>query len=287
MTRESGPDAAAQTLPECLGLAGGGVISLVGAGGKTTLMFALAHLLSAAGEPVLTTTTTKIFIPEPEQSPQLVLGETLDHLKASLDTKRRQYAHITAAKGVAPDGRKLIGLDPSWVDHLHCEKIFRWIVVEADGAAGRPLKAPAPHEPVLPASSRWDVAVAGLESVGSPLQGDRVFRAERFSELTGLHAGMQVMPEHIAELVCHPEGLFRHTPEHAARILFLNKAENASRKAAALSIASEITAKDTCPIDRLVVGSVQRGWHQVLLPAARAVFGREKSPSPVITVRKT
>ena len=55
------------SLGQALMLGDGGVISLVGAGGKTSLMFKLAHELSKTGEPVLTTTTTKIFEPGPDQ----------------------------------------------------------------------------------------------------------------------------------------------------------------------------------------------------------------------------
>ena len=56
------------SLRQALLLGEGGVISLVGAGGKTSLMFRLAHELSLTGDSVLTTTTTKIYVPEPVQS---------------------------------------------------------------------------------------------------------------------------------------------------------------------------------------------------------------------------
>ena len=45
------------------------VISLVGAGGKTTLMFALSRELSLHKEVVITTTTTKIFPPSTHDPP--------------------------------------------------------------------------------------------------------------------------------------------------------------------------------------------------------------------------
>ncbi|MCF8109113.1 MAG: hypothetical protein K9J81_08985, partial [Desulfohalobiaceae bacterium] len=40
-----------------------GIISLVGAGGKTSLMFQLAREIAARKQRVLTTTTTRIFSP--------------------------------------------------------------------------------------------------------------------------------------------------------------------------------------------------------------------------------
>ncbi|MCD4678214.1 MAG: hypothetical protein K8S18_19810, partial [Desulfobacula sp.] len=60
------------TLIDNLQLNRRGVISLIGAGGKTSLMFCLAKELENSGKTVLTTTTTKIFMPTPDQSPVTV-----------------------------------------------------------------------------------------------------------------------------------------------------------------------------------------------------------------------
>gem|GEM_PF-5985489 len=62
------------SLQKALDLEGGGVVSLVGAGGKTSLMFRLAKEFSDAGESVLSTTTTKIMMPDRHQSPQIILA---------------------------------------------------------------------------------------------------------------------------------------------------------------------------------------------------------------------
>ena len=61
------------TLKEAFAIHHGEVISLVGGGGKTTLMFALAQELASVGELVITTTTAKIFEPLPSQTPQLLV----------------------------------------------------------------------------------------------------------------------------------------------------------------------------------------------------------------------
>jgi len=51
----------ANSLKEAFSIRKGEVISLVGAGGKSSLMQALADELAATGGTVITTTTTKIF----------------------------------------------------------------------------------------------------------------------------------------------------------------------------------------------------------------------------------
>ena len=62
------------SLREGLQLSTGGVVCFVGAGGKTSLMFRLARELSAGGDSVLTTTTTKIQMLTPVQSEEVVIS---------------------------------------------------------------------------------------------------------------------------------------------------------------------------------------------------------------------
>ncbi|MGD8444111.1 MAG: hypothetical protein PVI94_11495, partial [Desulfobacterales bacterium] len=68
------------SLREGLMLEGGGVVSLVGGGGKTTLMFKLARELSMTGESVLTTTTTKIFEPSLDQAGGVILSDSVTNI---------------------------------------------------------------------------------------------------------------------------------------------------------------------------------------------------------------
>jgi len=58
--KRAGEDPEKISLYHALLLENGGVITIVGAGGKTSMMFQLAKVLSSAGDTVLTTTTTKI-----------------------------------------------------------------------------------------------------------------------------------------------------------------------------------------------------------------------------------
>ena len=113
----------------------GGVISLVGAGGKTTLMFRMARELSAAAETVLTTTTTRICRPEAAQSAHVVVAARPSAALPALARSLRQARHVTAAAGCIPEGDKLAGYPPESVDAFRAAGLFRWILVEADGAA--------------------------------------------------------------------------------------------------------------------------------------------------------
>jgi len=243
-------------LRKALMLDAGGVISLVGAGGKTSLMFRLAQELSAEGETVLTTTTTRIFMPEEGQCRCVILADTAEKILERAAPKLNEHRHLTAAAGLSADPGKLAGLTPDTVDLLRASQLFDWIIVEADGAAGRPLKAPAEHEPVIPSSSGWLVGVVGLRALGKPLTDQWVFRAEMFSRITGLAPGTAVTEEAIAAALVHERGALKGAPGECRCLAFLNQADEPGAKAAGLRIADLLQRMGVTKIQRAIIGQV-------------------------------
>jgi len=232
------------------------VVGLVGAGGKTTLMFRLARELAEAGEKVLTTTTTKILSPTEEKSANIVVSADIGDVVKKAGKCSAEYPHVTAARGnLAPEG-KLTGFEPSEIEQVREAGLFRWILVEADGAAGRPLKAPADYEPVVAACCSLVVGVVGLDGMGRPLDERYVFRPEIFSRISGLPLGSPVTEESIARVIEHPEGLFKGCPAGARRVLLLNKAEGAGTRRAGQKIASILLESGRRGIEKVLIGSV-------------------------------
>ena len=248
-------------LCDTLQLRGGGVVSLVGAGGKTTLMFQLARELSVDGHSVLTTTTTKIIKPAPDQSSKIVIAENLPLLLEKFGVSIPGGLHMTAASGELAEQNKLIGYPPQVIDAVQKSCLFQWILVEADGGRQRPLKVPAAHEPVIPGSSSWVVAMVGLDAIGKPLDDQHVFRSQDYSRITGLPAGSPVTAESVVRAVLAPDGILKGFPPEAKRILFLNKAESRERRAAGREIASSLLERSGGGgvIHRVIVGSLLPG----------------------------
>ena len=244
-------------LRQALMLAGHGVISLVGSGGKTSLMFRLAHELFLAGESVLTTTTTKIFEPKPEQSSCLIVSDkiedALDQAAALID----EHRHITMAYDKIPGQGKLVGFAPEIIDTIRQSRLFKWIVVEADGAKGRPLKAPAAHEPVVPTCTSHLVGLVGLSGVGKALDDQWVFRPERFAELSDLSPGSNITEESVVTVLTHENGIFRNMPGNAARIVFLNQADTPRNVAKAEHLAHLLGQSNERGINRVVIGQTK------------------------------
>ena len=89
---------------------------------------------------------------------------------------------------------------------------WAFVLVEADGAKHRSIKAPGDHEPVVPPSTGAVIGVVGLDCLGRPMDGATVHRPERFHAVTGCPMGAPIRLAHIATLVRAPEGLFKGAP---------------------------------------------------------------------------
>ena len=243
-------------LIRALGLERAGLISLCGAGGKTTLMFSLAREFVAAGERVLVTTTTKIARDEADGWPSFAAAtqeQVLENARRLLPEAGRAGA-VIAYSGVGGDGYRLVGFAPEVVDAIARSTEIDRILVEADGSARKPLKAPAAHEPVVPSATDALVIVAGLNGLGAPLLEENLFRAEIWARLSGLALGSPITAESLAQCVAHADGLARGCPANASRMLFLNRADTPERRAEAKRIANFLGAAHGNVVERVVIG---------------------------------
>lgn len=245
-------------LIQALGLQHSRLISLCGAGGKTTLMFTLAREFIAAGERVLVTTTTKIARDEADGWLSLAAAnaeQVIESANALLpETGRERSGAVIAYSRVGADGHRLAGFAPELVDEVAGTGRFDRILVEADGSARKPLKAPAAHEPVIPSATDALLIVAGINGLGLPLSEENLFRAEIWSRLSGLALGSPISAESLARCVAHPEGLARGCPAHARRTLFLNQADTPERKTEAKRVAECLALSPGNRVETVVIG---------------------------------
>lgn len=250
-----------QRYSEALELERGDLVSLVGAGGKTSLLEALASEQAAGGQAVLATTTTHIFRP----SGEVLLEPHEQWLPERVASRLSPGRCLTVAAGSATaDGRaKLKGLTPQSVDWLWEEAVAPIILAEADGARRLPLKAPRAHEPVVPLATTVLVGVLGLSALGRPADEEHILAASEFCALTNAAPGQPVEPEHLAALAVHPKGLFKKAPPRARRVLLLNQGELPGAAQAARRVADLVSEAD--PSLKVLLTSLRRGECEVLL----------------------
>jgi len=173
-------------------------VAFVGGGGKSNAMFRLGRELAAAGRRVLLTTTTRIFAAQIAQAPAHVIfdprQQTLTGLLPALEEAVARRGQVLLIGAADAESGKAFGLGPEVVDALTRSGRFDVVLNEADGSRMRPFKAPAPHEPVIPATTTLVVPVVGLDVLGRPLTDEHAHRAARIAELAGVPLAAPVTP---------------------------------------------------------------------------------------------
>ena len=203
---------------------GRGVTALIGGGGKTTLLYTLTEELRKKGTVLLCTST---HIMRPTQYEVLERASEAE-VSAALS------AHGAVCVGGASAGGEL------------CE-LADYVLVEADGSRRLPLKAHAPHEPVIPANAQRVVLVVGADGFGKPIR-DVCHRSERYAALCGVSENALVTPELEATLIL-AEGLGDR--------VYINKVETAEDYDRAAALANRLT----CPV---TAGSLHKGVYLCL-----------------------
>ena len=187
----------------------GHVISLVGGGGKTTLMYNLAAHCARKGWRVLAATTTHIMQPP--------------------------------SGGWAQTDAELFRLWKSGSYAAAQAQLERWmtladiVLIEADGAKRMPCKAPAAHEPVLLPQCDTVLAVAGLSALKHPLR-EVCFRAELAAELLCVPQDAQLTPELLAKLLASEAGGRKAVGDRSFYVV-LNQADTKEQAALARQVA--------------------------------------------------
>ena len=232
-------------------------IAIVGGGGKTSLCFALAEELMQTGTRVITSTTTKVLYREANRAPCVVFCPSGSAFHEDVKEGLRRDGHVFVAQRLLESG-KVEGVTRTMADALFLDQQVDHVIVEADGAAGKPVKAPAAHEPVIPSSVTMVIAVIGLEAMGRPLDSEIVFRPELFREITGLEDGETITPAALAKVFQSPDGLFKGAPDVARRIAFFNKLDLLASEEKGRALARLLLRDPHARVERVVMGSLLR-----------------------------
>lgn len=188
----------------------GHVISVIGSGGKTSMLSFLARRLN--GSVILTTSThmypfdgvplidTGMSVKDcgmntiPGSGSGDCVAEVIAHqIQNKLQTNR------VVCLGKKERSGKLA--DPS--DAIPFEALLSYadyVLVEADGSKGLPLKAHRPFEPVIPVCSSMTVCVVGASGIGKPL-GEVCHCPDLFARIAGSSLDTIVTEEHIAAVL--------------------------------------------------------------------------------------
>ena len=201
----------------------GEVVALTGAGGKSSIMYRLAGELSRNGAKVLLTTTTMVYLPEHGAVHRLLIADE-QGLTEQLRRGIKPQEIVAIGSGVREG--KLIGISPQFTDTLAEMAVADYILVEADGAAGLPFKAPDTHEPMIPQSSMLVLNVVGLDALETPLAAKYCHRPALIASICGLPLGAMLDAKAIADVMFSTEGGRKNIPRGAQWLPVINKIDN-------------------------------------------------------------
>jgi len=206
-------------------------VAFIGAGGKTTAMFQLAGQLPT---PVIVTATSHLGVWQIPFADKHIISET----PAPLEKIEHGLQGVILVTGPI-DGDRTAPINDDLLNWLHqfCGYHSIPLLIEADGARQKPLKAWTEHEPPIPLFAELIVQVAGLTGLGMLLNDENVHRPELFSRLSGLNIGEPVTSEALVRVLVHVDGGLRNLPAGARRVALLNQADTPELQATAHGMA--------------------------------------------------
>jgi probable selenium-dependent hydroxylase accessory protein YqeC len=233
------------------------IVSIVGAGGKSTLMYTLAEEFRKDYK-CLVTTTTKIYVPYNEQYDFIAVGaEEFSQLKHNSNNGIYVYGSNVNEEN------KLIGVSPKKLEYILSN--FQYVFIEADGSKRKPIKGWKNTEPVICKATTQTIGIISVESIGKEINEENVHRVNEFLSITNTTENDIISEDNIVSLVFHPKGLFKNSL--GEKILFINKIESKQQwsRAEKLLHAIEKRNKELLLIDKIVLGSLLEKNYLTLL----------------------
>lgn len=146
-----------------LQLFGHSSIAICGGGGKTSLLYALAHQMCKQSSVIVTTST---HILQPQETEQFAFF-TPDSPDVFANAKRGMVSVFGIPQSITPTGeKKIIGIPPMMVDAAM--QAADYFLYEADGSKHLPLKCHNATEPVVWFGTDAVICVLGLSALGKP-----------------------------------------------------------------------------------------------------------------------
>ncbi|MFV9671598.1 MAG: selenium cofactor biosynthesis protein YqeC [Acidimicrobiia bacterium] len=201
-------------LRERLNLGRRELVSIVGAGGKTTILRTLGEELAATGSRVVLTTTTML------AEDQIAEPACWSDLPPEVEARLSPGVPLFVVAGRVPG--KVTGPSTTAVDRIFLETTVDYVIVEADGARKMMFKAPAEHEPVIPEASTTVIVTMGFDAIGRSIA-DVAHRPDRVAALAGLTVDDLLTVDAAAQVLLHPTGGLKNIPALARVVMALTK----------------------------------------------------------------
>ncbi len=226
------------------------IITIIGAGGKTSLMFSASSLLRNDYK-VLVTTTTHIYIPDNNLYDKIIMlthFENENYNNILQNNKNGVYvigSHIV-------NNSKIKGLTFDMLDKI--TPYFDVVIIEGDGSKEKSLKGWNDNEPVIYPKTTKTIGIVDISSIGIDINEENIHRVDKFLDIINDYSNNKVNIEHLEKLILNEKGLFKFSK--GEKILFINKVEDINKRKNALNIIKDIKNENQSYIDKFIYGSI-------------------------------
>lgn len=196
----------------------GDVVSIIGAGGKTSLLIGLGYELAESGFRVLATTTIGIDQDQLNLVPQaLPVSAPPEAISAALNADKFVFLYDTVRGG------RVYGSDPSYIQRLLDVVDSDVLLIEADTSNSLPVKAPYEHEPIIPVGTSLVIPVLSFGAYGQPLDEQHIYNARAIIDRYGFPEGAPIKAAWLAQILRDETLGLRGVPDKIRVMAFLNQ----------------------------------------------------------------
>lgn len=162
---------------------------------------------------------------------------------------------VVAYAGATETRERVGGLTPAELETLWRDGGFDLMLIKADGARARWIKAPADYEPLVVPFADLVVPVVSARVLGRRLGDGIAHRPERAAAVMGTTPDAPLEPEQLARLLTAPDGLLKGVGD--ARVVpVLNMVDDEALRRAAGDVAQRALARTT-RFDRVVLAQLK------------------------------
>lgn len=218
----------AKPLESLFNISRGDIISIVGSGGKTSLLFKLAKNLKKNYN-VLVTTSTKIKKPSYDECDYLYT-DVNEYLKYNFNNLLTKSITVIS-KSIIKDKNKLIGIDDADLDRIYED--FNIILIEADGSRNLPLKGWKSYEPCILKKTNKTIGIIPIDVLDKKVNVEFIYGFEEFNKISD--NAEYINFETIGKICSNSLGIFKNSI--GERYLYINKVDSYEDEQKAMELA--------------------------------------------------
>lgn len=212
------------------------IITLIGAGGKTSFINYISKELRYEYS-ILLTTTTKIYMPNKDLYDRIYL---LQNLNNSYIYENKNG--VTVIGKYINNENKIIGLDFNELKGL--DQTFDLLLIEGDGSKRKKLKGWNENEPVVYNKTTKTIGILDITSYNMEISDQNIHRLKKFKYLIDIKNinDKYINLDILYQMILNKNGLFKNAI--GDKILFINKAENKYYEDLSIQLAKKITKQN-------------------------------------------